>query len=317
MEVIRAWCREVVGSSYPDELAVFDFIWERMRAERWMLRPLSEHRDGERPFAGGLGFDDLTGGDLHATWVAIAVPAVLAELRAVSTAPSLEQVQEAVFQCSRSFGAPVETAKQIQHALAERLVQSFDRLMADYRASLQAVEGSLTTTGLWVEWCSTFAAANESPSVEARRLDERGFEEVVEQVGFDCFWLFVDERAAGVTVRTRLKTRRAKPEFIPWSSLTGRQQLLLGLFLTSFRTRGPVSNDAIASKVLDVDLADRYYGIDARIRTLKSELDRALGGVLGEVMRAEKGLRRYVPTGQIPYCWIRPNQTSSRLLLAR
>lgn len=101
-------------------------------------------------------------------------------------------------------------------------------------------------------------------------------------------------------------------EHVLWSELARRHKVLFGLILQAFRTRQPIRYSHIASQTFKKDgvLVEPDPG---NIRRTKSELNGRLHGLLDIVVMADRSMDQYVINGQIPYCWIRPGDKSSRL----
>ncbi len=309
MSLIREWCHAFVSEEYSDEIGLFHTIWERVEEFRVSAHVHEAGDSIPKTLDGGMPFDSEGKIELRTTWIALTVPAVLGELGS-GISPTPAQVEKAVRNCSLAFGASKAIAGELADRMAGPLARVFDHLAVEYEELLAATGDQLTGSAMrWIEWCERQYASYETPDVHSDALALQEVEEKFRRN--DAFWLHVDEEQACITIQPKTQRGRGKTRPVAWSKLTGRQEQLLGLFLTAFRDRQPVRYDKIASLILKEDGA--VAGIEDRIHQLKSQLDKSLHSVLGEVIKASKGGDRYEPVGQIPYCWIRRQKESSRL----
>jgi hypothetical protein len=211
------------------------------------------------------------------------------------------------------------------HGLQDRISQLKEQVVALETLQTQGQGGaaSKSQTGkaespdagdaqLHVDWCDSLVSVFKnpvissesfSPSEVCRRFREKG----------NLFTLFVDETAASILVHRSGKRGRTRTLTVPWSHFQTRHHFLLGLILRSFKTRQPLCYPTVARNAFRNDLAITD-SLRTAIRRAKSELDSLLGGILKDVVVAQRGGDRYVIEGQIPYCWIRCSTSISRLL---
>jgi len=121
--------------------------------------------------------------------------------------------------------------------------------------------------------------------------------------------LFVDEFAPAVYLPKLNKS-------VLWSDIPTRHRKFLGIILKALPKQYPITFQTIFDKTISTDHAVTFspaeYG--PRIRSNLTELNKLFSKLFKSLIKAERGMDQYAFIGQITYCWIRPDNHSTRLL---
>lgn len=295
-----------IGERYPDEREFFPSVWQQFL--RWLAASSRSEATPDGAPVGGLPFAAQGQDTLVSPFVLLIVDAVFRELHSRGFTPDFAAVRRAINDAAQSLGAPTRLARELANDLGPRLCDIFSSSDVSAASSAGATQRSEAPHGsLWVEWCDDLVGEHGSPSAHRRRVAPDQVEADFVRHS-DRYVLWVDERASAVLYRSLANNDRPgqTPVPVPWSALDPRHRFALGLFLEAFYHRRQVR---YADLMDDADVRERKPALRA-----KSELDGLLGGTLKRVVKSVPNQDAYEIRGQIPYCWIRQDRATSKLL---
>lgn len=157
---------------------------------------------------------------------------------------------------------------------------------------------------LLIEWNDGPTKDCKEPQSKIERFDPAIAEEQFRRKR-DSFTLYIDETVP------LIKVKGCKDNL--WDDLSPSQSALLGIILTSLRTRRAIEWSTIAEQALSYDGDNWGDWEEAAVRKCMYKLHKNLKGVLKDTIKAVRGFKAYGPNGYISYCWIRSGDGFTRL----
>jgi len=301
----------IVTWVFPDRSDEFYDLWPTVSG---CLKSIQPRAAASSVLLGGLRANAVlepAGAGAH---VAILVAwAALQECNQNSVLPSLDEIRMAVESCAIRFGVDASMASRIAAAAAPSL---FDLLAALPPAPTSASamrEPQSSADRLLVTWSDHWADCERDPVLSTPQKAAGSQHDILARFEprREQFSLYVNE-IGPVFYRPADKTA-AEAAQRKWKDLNSQMRRFLWLILTAFETGQAIDHRAIGRHVFERRPPMRDQVPAASIRRVKSELNRTLGGLIDDAVRAEPGDRRYVVHRRFPFCWIRVQGSPSRL----
>lgn len=308
MERTREVARAFIAGHFDNESYLFDVFWD-VFSSRWDFGKTESSGicSSQKTIAAirEVSFANDNAVDLVTPVIVATVAETALKLNGKDL--SLAKIKKVVANAVAHCEAGVELAACLVRYLPTMWEEALATKKDSEEAVGQIVDG-IPVEKLWVEHCDSVGKPHEIPSPSTGWYN---IEEVDSRFrrGHEKYELFIDERAPAIYLAK-------EDESVPWAKLQARHKKLLGVILEALPKQHPITLKGVFNRSLPENHErkfNRYYD-GARIRSDLSELNRILGGLFKNIIKAERGMEQYAFVGQITYCWIRSGNRSTRLL---
>lgn len=166
---------------------------------------------------------------------------------------------------------------------------------------------------IYVEWRFKDHDVTSCASLREEELEEKILSRIHD------FEFFLDERSPSIWLRnpTRKGKSTALHARVPLDALQRRHKIFLGLILNALKSRNVIAYSTIAHKTYG-ETVEMGFLTDDNIRRTLSNLNTRLNRVFKNVVKADRGMSRYLVTSApFSYCWIRQEKDRSLLFNER
>ena len=295
-------CTQFVKAHFPDESDLFDIIWDSY----WQVAGCNSidglvdqivihNEDGKIFQIGATGMGD----DFESSSLAPIITLATISLQKLARLQTLqyEDITSSLKNAAQVVGASETLIALLAEDIASPMAKLFKVPIPKNMQSPQRQSNYFL-----VDWCNNSIDPLVTPVANRERLDIETIQERY-RIKRRNYILFVDELVSRITVGDSQENL--------WDKLGPSHLSLLGMILTSFKTRGPLYYKEIAQSAL-LHSCSPFIERDVRaVQRCLSDLNRITSGVLKNSIKASKTQEAYEPTETIlPYCWIRPTETS-------